>query len=373
MGVIIIKFILLILFVVLVGSTQVFAQNQCAVALSHSSDTRIGNLSNEDQDIILMASLIASQLQPSTVSTIQINLTLIFLGAITEVKVDSEDKGVFHDFSLIDGMLFTILKRLGILEATQTFLLSQLGFNDNNLGPFKKRPGGGLTLHFNIPPTASMATHFDYDETVSAILDTIGKSTLQNVQEGSTQSFPTFSQRLLLIVLDVDIPLRTFLFEALDKKNALEVRSLLYPLFNDIRLTETPSRRLFQQLISERSEIVQQAIRLIQQGMSVPEAAEKLGTHQIDFQKWLDKYQQEHGIISIRQPQSYTHYPQEQKEAIIQEAIKLFQEEGMTTSEAARRLNMKRTTLQKWLNEHEQKHGLIHGRPRKARSHSQKK
>ena len=98
-----IKFILLALFTVLLQPTHVLAQDQCVVALSYPSDTRIGKLSNEGQDMILMTSLIASQLQPSTVSTIQINPTLIFLGAITEVKVDRGDKGVFHNFSLIDG------------------------------------------------------------------------------------------------------------------------------------------------------------------------------------------------------------------------------------------------------------------------------
>ena len=298
-----IKFIFLILFI-LFGPIQAFAQNEnkCIVALSHPSDKRIGRLSNEGQDIILMASLIASQLQPTTVSTIQLNPTLIFLGALTEVKIDSQEQGVFHNFSFIDGMLFTVLKRLGILEDTQAFLLNLLGFSNNNLGPFEMRPDGGVILHLDRYPIIPMATHFDYSETASALLDAIGRLTPQNVQEGAGQSLPTFSERLLLTVLELDIPLRSFLFNALNKESAIEVRSLLYPLFKAIKPTVVePSEGLLQRLILEQVKITQRAVYLIQRGMSVPEAAERLGINQIDFQGWFDEYQQERGLIQRRQ------------------------------------------------------------------------
>ena len=275
-------------------------------------------------------------------------------------------------------MLFTVLQRLGILEDTQNFLLNQLGFINNNLGPFKMRDGGCLIFHLRTSPVIPMATHFDYSEAASTLLDAIGKSTLQNTQEGSSQILPTFSERLLLTVLELDIPLRSFLFEALNKRNAIEVRSLLHPLFNDIRPTIKPSRGLFQQLILEKSEITQRAIGLIQQGMSVPEAAEKLEINQIDFQGWFDEYPQKRKSTSKKQQQSYTQqsytvYDQEKREAIIQDTIKLFQEEeDMTVAEAARRLNVNRTTLQQWVQRHEQKHGPIPGRKQKAQSHSEK-
>ena len=75
-----IRYILLTSFIILVVPTQVFAK-RCAIVLSHPNIKRIEGLSNEGQDIMLIASLIASQLQLDK-SPLQINPTLILLGAI---------------------------------------------------------------------------------------------------------------------------------------------------------------------------------------------------------------------------------------------------------------------------------------------------
>ena len=72
--------------------------------------------------MILMASLVASQL-PNAKPPLEINPTLIFLAAITEIKTDSKNREGFQYFNLIDETLFTILKRLEILEDLQNFLL----------------------------------------------------------------------------------------------------------------------------------------------------------------------------------------------------------------------------------------------------------
>ena len=283
------KPVVLALFVILVVPTKIFA-NQCAIALSHPNVERIKELPNEWQDMILMASLIAPQLQST--STIQINLTLMFLGAITEVKIDNEDQGIFHNFSLIDGILFTFLKRLGILEDIRAFLLSQLGLSENNLGPFSIRYDGGLTLHLNTPPTLSTITHFNYDEETKALLDIINKSTIQNTQEGSPQNPSTFSEHLLLAALELNTPLRAFLFDVLNTQDAIEVRSILYSLFDNIRQTVKSSNGLFHQLV--KGLIIQEAIGLFrdEENITISEMAKRLQVNEGDLQQWLDEHKE---------------------------------------------------------------------------------
>ena len=359
-----IKAVLLILSVIWVMPDQVSARDKCAMALLHPHIESIKGLSHEDQDMILMASLIASQLQP-TASIIQINPTLIFLGAITEVKIGSKDKGVFHNFSLIDRTLFTVLKHLGILEETQAFLLSQLGFNETHLGPFSIKDDGGLILHLNSPPTISVITHFDYDKTAGLLLNVVDHSKqneeYQNTHKKSPQSLSAFSEHFLLAILDLDIPSRETLFDTFNTKDAMKIKSALQSLFNDIKSTVKSPREILHQLILDKDAILQEAILLTQEGISIEEAAKKLEVNKDHLQYWLDKHKEEYN----RQHQRKT-YSQEQKDEITQEVIKLFQEEKMTIIEAARRVEVKKSTLQYWLNKHEQKYGPIPGRQKRT-------
>ena len=86
-----------ILLLILIKPIPLFA-SPCIVSLS-SQDKRINALSIEAQNMFIMSSLIVSQLQPSVSS---INIKVLLLSAFTTVKVNSQRKGIFHNFSLID-------------------------------------------------------------------------------------------------------------------------------------------------------------------------------------------------------------------------------------------------------------------------------
>ena len=71
---------------------------------------------------------------------VKVNLYHFFLAGITEVTTR------INRVSFINSTLFNVLKELDILEDFQFFLLKQLGFDRNNLGPFLIEPGGCLIL-----------------------------------------------------------------------------------------------------------------------------------------------------------------------------------------------------------------------------------
>ncbi len=75
-----------------------------------------------------------------TPKEVKVNLYHFFLAGITEITAFEMP----NEESLIDGTLFNILKELNVLEDFQFFLLKQLGFDRNNLGPFKIKSEGGL-------------------------------------------------------------------------------------------------------------------------------------------------------------------------------------------------------------------------------------
>ena len=360
-----IKYILLTSFIILVVPTQVFAK-RCAIVLSHPNIKRIEGLSNEGQDIMLIASLIASQLQLDK-SPLQINPTLILLAAITEIETDNKNENTFQNFNSTDRTLFTILKHLEILEKTQIFLLNQLGFNDHYLGPFSTRPDGGVTLHLNSSPATSITNYFNYDETTSMLLDKINglnqTRTTQSKQRRSAHSLPIFSKQFLLAVLELDIPLRTFLFDVLNTRDTKEIKSIFDLLFDDIKQTAKPSNEFLDQLI--KNNIVQEVIPLIKKSVSIAKVAEGIGMSRFTLWKWINEYEQENGPIPGRQQKTPTAYSREEKTEFIQKAIQLFKEKSMSASEAARRLKIKAPTLTKWLNEYEEKNGQIPGRQRK--------
>ena len=365
------KSFLFTLLLITLGLVKVFAHDQCPPALSSPSNKKIEEISDESQDIMLMASLIASQLQLSSLSKsspIQINSTMMFLGAITGVKIDGTDRGIFYNFSLINRTLFTAFKRLGILKDLQFFLLDQLGLNENDLGPFKIRSkGGGLTLHLNKPPTAFTVIDFYYDETISAMIDRSRQNkTIKNTQKGSSQGFSILPEHFLLAALELNTPLRAFLLKALKIKDVMEVmeiRFLIHSLFDNARQSAKPSRGLFKFLL-ERKAIVEKAIQLREQeNTTILEASRELGIGRKALLQWLDEYEKEYGFTSGKKRWPQTPYPHEEKKIIISKTISLIQE-GVSLSEAAKRLGVKEMTLWKWFNEHEQKYGPIRGRKR---------
>ena len=76
--------------------------------------------------------------------------------------------------------------------------------------------------------------------------------------------------------------------------------------------------------------------------------------------QWLDEHEQENGPIIKRQRSPRMIYSPEQKNEAIQKVIQWFrEEEDMTISEAARRLNVNRVTLKRWLNKYGQKYGFM--------------
>ena len=85
------------------GSIQVSANRLCIIPLSFHNDNRINSLSSEAQDMLIMSSLIASQLWPNELP-IQINFKVMLLSSFTEVKIVYQEKGIFHNFSLINKM-----------------------------------------------------------------------------------------------------------------------------------------------------------------------------------------------------------------------------------------------------------------------------
>ena len=300
------KIVPFILLLILMKPMQLFASS-CIVPLS-SQDKRINALSTEAQNMFVMSSLIVSQLQPNVSS---INMKVLLLSALTTVKVTSPRKGVFHNFSLIDETLFTVFKNLEILEDVQAFLLSQLGFNNDNLGPFSRRYEGGLILHLDEVPSISMITNFNYNNTINRFLDKIIE--LEKGKEKTSNEYLTFNELLLLVS-----PLRPFLFQASHTENRVVIKSLLYELFNNLRQQKT-----YQQ-----------------------------NTHQ----------------------QKRRSYTQKEKDEIIQQAIALFaQQDNITIAEIIRRLNIDVTEamLRHWLNRYEEKNGTTPGRKRHRRRSQQ--
>ena len=336
-----IKFISLIVFIALIGPIQVFAEDACRISLSPAE-------SNEDQDIIIMSSLMASQLQPVKLP-MQINLTILFLSTLTEVKIGSQDKRTFHHLSLIDRTLFNVFKQLGILEDIQTFLLSQLGLSSDDLGPFSIRDSGGLTLHLNTPPSVAirdlwplavnllmeiqlsasssimMANYFNYDESTEILFKKI-----RDIKRRALWG-PAFAEALLLAALEFRNPLRSFLFDALNTKNVVKIKSDLYKSLAKLRRKK--SRGFYSKYTMIQGE---------------PE--------------------QENDRVLRRQGKFLRDFSKEEIDRLIQGAILLFQEEdNMTDERAAKRLGITRYALHKLLNKHEEENGDIPGRKRRPR------
>ena len=408
----------LLLAFILTGSTFAFAKssNSCAIALSSSSDNRIHSLSVEDQDMIIISSIIASQLQTST-EPIKISPTIMLLSAFTEVKVNRKDQSIFHNLSLIDQTLFTIFKDLGILKNLQDLLLSQLGLSSNDLGPFSIREDGGLTLYLDTPPSVSTVIDFNFNETVNRLLDNFIR--FRENKQRTSQSMLTFSGYFFLVALSLDTPILTLLSYIFDTRDPKKIRSILYKLFNDIKqqrfqAESSPKQKaIIQKTIQffqekgmtiaeaarrldihehvlrgvikkyekiygripgrqsqspnlstkEQEEIVKKSIPFFQEkNMTIPKAAKKLGIEEVNnFKRWLYNYEKKYGRIFGRQlqPQNLS---TKKPEEIIQEVIQLFKEKDMTIVEAARRLGKKKTTLQKLIYKYEKEHGRIHGR-----------
>ena len=213
------KFITLTLLLafILTGSTFAFAKssNSCAIALSSSTDNRIHSLSLEDQNMIIISSIIALQLQTST-EPIKINPTIMLLSAFTEIKINAQDKSIFHNLSSIDQTLFAFFKHLGILKDLQNLLLSQLGLSSNDLGPFSIREDGGLTLYLDTPPPISTVIDFNFNETVNRLLDNFIR--FRGSKQRTYQGMLTFSGYFLLATLSLDDSLFTSLSYAFDTR-----------------------------------------------------------------------------------------------------------------------------------------------------------
>ena len=404
-----IKAIVLIL-LILIGPAQLLA-SECGTQLTRKSDNI---LTEEGQDIMLMSSLLASQLQPTAISP-QITPTLLFLSAITEVKVEGEDKGIFHNFGFRDRILLTAFKRLGILENLQTFLLSQLGFKGDHLGPFSIRAEGGVIFHLTSSPLISTIINFNYDKDTHDLLDVIARlkqmdEHIKNTKRKSIQEIPTFSEYLFLALLDLNIPLSTFLFKTLNKQNAAEIHTILNPLFDDVRQTVKPYQlnKLFrdavlqkassfnqsnlQQQLNEHEKVdghrkqktpripyskeqkeamIQQAIEWIGEGVSVKEAAKRLKVHQLTLTKWLNQHEKTHGPIPGRKRNKKPHqlYSQKQKEEMVQQTIEWIGQ-GIGVKGAAKKLKVNPLTLAKWLDKHEEEYSPIPGRKRSKRNYA---
>ena len=370
-----ISFSLLLTFIL--ESNQVFAEDNCIVSLSSHKDKRIEALSSEAQGMLVISSLIASQLQLETPR--QINITIFLLSGLTEVN--SQGNKTFLSFSLIDGTLFTILNRLEILEDVQNFLLSRLGFNNNKLGPFSMIDEGGLTLHLNKAPSLSVITDFNYNNTIDLFLDKVNQLK-KNKEERISYNRLTFDELLLLVS-----PLRSFLFRALNTEDRMKIKSVLYELFNNLKsqrdknsMTNHPQEQQSEPIQAfkslgvqkrqkiyskeEREKLIQEAIQLIEEeGISESEVAHRLNVNSRTLWGWLNKYEKEHRPILGRKRESMKSYSQEEKDELIQKALPLIKR-GVVIREVASRLNVKGHILWPLISRYEQKHGAIPGRKR---------
>ena len=214
-----------------------------------------------------------------------------------------------------------------------------MGFTKNSLGPFSIRDSRGLILHLNSP----LITPFNYDEETAALLDVINKlkqidEYIQNVKEGTAQSLSTFSEHLLLTTLELNIPLRAFLLEALDTKDTMEIKNLLYPLFYELNQISKLPTGLFDQLVKEAA--TQQTVDLFKdEDMTIVEEAKRPKIDKDTLEIWPKEHEQKHGVI-IRTPQR-RYYP---KNEIFQKAILLL-EKGTSIKESAEILGVKAATL----------------------------
>ena len=345
-----------ILVVILISSTQVFAKASCIVSLSSNKNNKITNLSIEAQDMLIMSSLIASQLwlEPDR----QINFTVMLLSSFTEVEIKSEDKGFFHGFSLIDKTIFTVFKQLGILKTIQTFLLNKLNLSEHHLGPFKMKENGGLTLYLNNPPSISMVTDLKYTNTIDIFLNKaneLKKSRRNPFQEESFQGSLTFNEFVLLVG-----PMHLFLSTALDTKDVSEMKSILHQVF----LSSLFSRKTYS--LEEKDEIIKKAIQLFkeQKNITLPMVARRLNVSLANLTRWIKQHERKYGAIEGRKKRRSS--SQEERDKIVQEVIALT-EQGISVTEAGRRLEIKKNTLIAWLDhyEQEQEHGPIEGRRRR--------
>ena len=157
---------------------------------------------------------------------VKVNLYHFFLAGITEITVSGKPT----EISFIDSTLFNILKELDILEDFQFFLLKKLGFDRNNLGPFKIRSDGGLILDIN--GSSRLANklirlrddNMVFDESVfymmiypfeQAIASHIPLS--QDLELEKLNSLtPIDLRHLFLAVLEFDNPIRRFLLDRFD-------------------------------------------------------------------------------------------------------------------------------------------------------------
>ena len=362
---------------ILTGLTFAFAAgksrdpNLCAIPLSHFQDKRLGSLAVEDQNMIIISSLIAKQLQINN-NPVQISPTIMLLSTLTDVKVYDRDHGNYDTLTANDHTLFAVFKHLGLLTDIRTILLDQLSLNHNSLISFPIRDNGGFTLYLDALPNV---ISFDYDDTINMLLDNFMKS------RKTVQNPLTFSGYLLLASPSLNHAIRSVLFHAFNTRNVREIRSILYKLFNDIK-----QQRAWARFTPEEKDIVQRAVQLFQEeeNMTVAKVANILDVdlNSRGLNNLLDKYEQEYGLIPgrQRQKQSQTLYTPEQRKAFVQRAIKLFQEEeNMNVLRAADILGLNENTLQKWLLEHEQQNGPIPGRqlqnyytPEEQRSHCSK-
>ena len=274
------RLILFILIVILMGSIQVSANRLCIIPLSFHNDNRINSLSSEAQDMLIMSSLIASQLWPNKLP-IQIKFKVMLLSSFTEVKIVYQEKGIFHNFSLINKTLFNIFKRLGILKDIQMFLLNQLGLNGNDLGPFRIKDEGGLTLYLDKAPSPTTITQFNFRNTnIDVFLDKVNK--LKSNEEKASNKHLTFTEVLLLVG-----PIHSFLFQALNTRNPLKIRSALRQHFNTLR----QERNRTSYSPEQKVKIIQETIQLFkdEKDMNVLKAARRLNVNYETLRKWLDK------------------------------------------------------------------------------------
>ena len=281
-----VSFTILITFI-LISSIQASTEDHCAIPLSSRNDKRFNALSHEAQNMFIMSSLIASQLKPVRPS-IEINSTIMLLSHIT--KIDDQDRGVFHDFSLTNKTLFHVLNRLKILKGFQTFLLSQLGLDNSNLKPFSRK-NGELIFHLDEAPQASSIINFNYSRAVDMFLDRVYRL---EKDKGSFDRTLTFTELLILLG-----PAHSFLFKTLGTEDTTKINAILASSFIDLR--QKRSQGFYSQ--EEREEFIQQAIQLFEKepGITNLEVSKRLDINHSTLRAWLNRHEKENGPITGKQ------------------------------------------------------------------------
>ena len=165
---------------------------------------------------------------------VKINLYHFFLAGITEITTFEMPA----DISFIDGAVFTTLKELGILEEFQFFLLGQLGFDRDNLGPFEIRPDGGLILDIDSPLLINKLLTINEDTIApnEEVLNMIDQSILikaspallsQRLKPENSDSLNSIDlSHLFLAILTFENPIRSFLLDHLTDPPTLLERTV---------------------------------------------------------------------------------------------------------------------------------------------------